>query len=701
MINKKKLSEIYQRYGFEEMPTKENGICVFTLQAGHFHNADIVSLEEGANEEKVFADFKSAGFACKIRKYRDINDVEKALFAGFFSVESTKSRLQREYEKFTKSIVSIHADNAHYSYVKSGYFVNGVKGENDLIVEITQRLNTDKPILFLIEAAAGFGKTCTAYELLNSIINNSELQIPLFSELSRNRQAKIFRYVLLDEIDRSFPLLSSSLVKTEIKNGNVPVLLDGFDELLHSSEEKGGYDNAEPMLETIGDLLQGRAKVVLTTRRTAIFDGDEFHSWIDSHEEDFEVVRIRIDEPTVVEWLTQERYRKLKENNFPIEKISNPVILSYLRCISDGEFDQVVVDKNSIVERYFESMLERERVRQDLRIDPKGQYLILQSLARDMVDLNYTSESRDYIISLLEDKFSPYIDDVRKQYPSDERPSSDEIINKLASHALLDRSFEDSQGIGFVNEFVLGTFCADIILQDESGEWIGDQRFIEPSVISYSPRSHIRSHSLWLALRFCLDLYDASQKLDASIKLTGIINFDICDESVDNVKIERLDVGRHYKIVDSIFIDCTFSECVFDFSGMQNVTFSNCYFYNCKIVNVMVDKVIYTLGCSSDDQVFLSNLCSRIEESTLLDCGLSDSDIYLLEKFWPVGRATFMKHRPIKGICTKSNKFSYAQIMQSLESLKRKGILVSPDKASFLELNMEKLPEVKLALGRD
>lgn len=97
----------------------------------------------------------------------------------------------------------------------------------------------------MIEAAAGFGKTCTAYELLREIIVNNIGKIPLFSELSRNRQAKIFRYVLLDEIDRSFPLLSSALVRNEIRAGNVPVILDGFDELLHESTNgiENNYEN--------------------------------------------------------------------------------------------------------------------------------------------------------------------------------------------------------------------------------------------------------------------------------------------------------------------------------------------------------------------------------------------------------------------------------------------------------------------------
>lgn len=53
---------------------------------------------------------------------------------------------------------------------------------------------------------------------------------------------------------------------------------------------------------------------------------------------------------------------------------------------------------------------------------------------------------------------------------------------------LLDRSGSENQGIGFVNEFVLGNFVSENIINDKSNEWIGDKRFIEPAVQSYMPR---------------------------------------------------------------------------------------------------------------------------------------------------------------------------------------------------------------------
>ncbi|TOG85787.1 hypothetical protein CGI92_25485, partial [Vibrio parahaemolyticus] len=68
---------------------------------------------------------------------------------------------------------------------------------------------------------------------------------------------------------------------------------------------------------TISELLINKAKVVLTTRRTAIFDGDEFHQWIENHENDFEVIRLRIQEPRVVDWLPPERLQSISTAGFP------------------------------------------------------------------------------------------------------------------------------------------------------------------------------------------------------------------------------------------------------------------------------------------------------------------------------------------------------------------------------------------------
>jgi len=700
MIEHNKISALYKSYGFDEKKSNIEGVAVFSIRSGHFHNADIILLDPNADADLAFEQFKSSGYACTIRPYKSLEEASESLFQGFFSVNSTRVRHKKEYAAFTKSLVDKYSESATYSYIDVDYMVNGREGELSVVEEILRKIKSDKPILFLIEAAAGFGKTCTSYELLKELINNEHNKTPLFSELSRNRQAKIFKYVLLDEIDRSFPQLNSSLVTLEIRKGNVPVILDGFDELLHRSQDSDGYNNAEPMMETIGELLVGNAKVILTTRRTAIFDGDGFHEWMNAHEEDFDIVRIRLKEPSVDNWLPKERLELLLENNFPINKISNPVLLSFLRCIDEDDFKAALNDPDMLVDKYFDSMLDRERVRQDLRMRPSEQYGVLKSIAEDMIEFNYTAETRDYILSCIVEKNSNLIDETIKNYPRDERPTFDELSNKLASHAFLDRKHEDEQGIGFVNEFVLGSFCADCILADEGNEWAGDQRFIEPCVLSYMPRSINKRTALWGALKFSMEFYEPEKKVISSIMLTNKISLDLIEENISDISINKTSIGGDFKINNSLFIGCTFIEVEFYVGSFEEVSFVNCSFYNCKSINSLSNETIHFINCNSDnDFIDVVNKPKGSMSEPAIDRD-KDCEVFVLEKFWPKGRVSFIKHRPIKLICSINNYFNSHEILKALARLKTNEILKVPDKVSFVEINTDKINDIRRMLGR-
>ena len=698
MLDKEKIKSIYRSYGFEEKRSSQDGILVFTIRSGHFHNADIVVIDQDSDRELIFNQFKSSGYACAFREYKTVEEASLSLFRGFFSVKSSQERHKKDYENFSNSIVSKYSKSAEYSYVNVDYLVNGKKGELNVIEEIFHNLQKDKPILFLIEAAAGFGKTCTSYELLKELVNRDSDKVPLFSELSRNRQAKIFKYVLLDEIDRSFPQLNSSLVTSEIIKGNVPVILDGFDELLHRSGDSDGYSNTEPMMETIGELLNGKAKVVLTTRRTAIFDGDDFHDWMNAHEEDFDIIRIRLKEPSIENWLPRERLELLSDRKIPIEKISNPVLLSYLRCIDDSEFKTSLKDSDGLVDRYFESMLEREIKRQDLRMRPADQYRVLKTIAEDMIEFNYTAESRDYILSCILDRNSELIEETIKSYPRDEVPTTDELVNKLASHAILDRSHESGQGIGFVNEFSLGNFCAECVLEEKNGEWTGDQRFIEPCVMSYTPRSEEKRKALWDALKFRMEFEYPETRITSSVLLTDELSINMEGDSVSDVTVKNAVMGNGYILKNTIFINCMFVDVEMNAKSFNEVSFVNCLFYGCSTTDSDFDQTVHFLNSSSDND-FISVIDENDSEAEEVDED-RECEVFVLEKFWPKGRESFIKHRPIGGLCTTNKRYKTNDILAAINRLKVRGILKVPDKVSFVELNINEISNIKEILGR-
>lgn len=700
ILDKSKVSELYTRYGFKVEKSTNDKVAVFTIHNGHYYNADIVELDDSISSDEIFKQFTDAGYACKKRTYKSLNDVEETLFKGFFTVKSSKERLKKSYEKFTNSLVSGFSKDSKYKYVNSKYFINGEEGKSNVIMEIINRLNDSIPTLFLIEAAAGFGKTCTAYELLAEIINKYNNLLPFFTELSRNRQAKIFRYILLDEIDNFFSSLSSKLVRLEIKEGKVPVILDGFDELLHTKLDDNDNIN-ETMIETIGELLEGKAKVILTTRRTAIFDGDDFHDWMSAHKDDFNIVRIRIDEPTIEQWLSEERILQLRDNSFSIEKLSNPVLLSFLRSISDEEFSSVVSNPQEIVQKYFELMLDRESQRQELNMTTEEQYLVFTKLSKSMIEASYTSESREYIVMYFIEYMPQLLEEVRKRYSNENRPTKEELANKLASHALLDRSNVDNIGIGFINEFVLGNFCAENIINEEEGFFADDIRFISPAVTSYIPRTYNEKQKLWKALSFVLSFIDISEKIKYMISLNNKIVDDIKDATIENLVIKNIIFGNDTKIEKVLFINCNFTSVAFDSSKMVDVSFVDCNFYESKIINTSNKTSITLLGCNSNNDIEISlqdNIDNFDEESNNNE---KDCEIFILEKFWPKGRNTFFKHRHIKGMYTGNSSFSNKDILSALERLRKKAFVLQPNKVSFAELNTEKISEIKAYIGRD
>ena len=697
----KELEQIYQRYGFEVAKVYDSDeVIVFTLKTGYFDNADIVPLSNSANTKKPFEDFSESGYACTIRKFLSARQTEAELFKGFFSVSAILDRLNKDYLQFTSSIVRPFADDARYEYINAPYTINGKTGAKSPADEVVARLNETRPILFLIEAAAGFGKTCTAYEIVHQLIQRAE-HLPLFSELSRNRKASIFRYVLLDEIDRKFPTLSSRLVQTEMINGRVVTILDGFDELLRKSDAADEFQNQEPMLETIGQFLTGSAKIVLTTRRTVLFEGDAFHTWAATHAEEFELVRIRIGEPSLVDWLQEPRLRALQSTSLDIKSsLANPVLLSYLRCIPQDKFDAVIESPQGLVERYFNFLLERERDRQDLHMNIETQKSVLTTIAGDMISSGYTSEQRDYIVQLVLNNCVQELEEALTLYPSTERPDREFLANKIASHALLDRSSKEENKIGFINEFVLGYFVSNNIVNDD--EWLNDDvRFLEPAIVSYRPRSLQDKANLLAHIRQSLEFTAVSYRVDFTARLISEVDFPLHSEEAEGLVFDAVKFGTE-PIVSFQFNDCTFRRCEFNLEKMTSVTFLNCKFYDANIATGTPEGPIYILG-EVGDADFLKRAISLANGPATPN--EPDRELLLekhvLEKFWPVGREKLMhKHRPISGICGGYGEFRPDEIFEAIHRLKRSGILLQPNNASFVELNFDRLPDIRGILGR-
>ncbi|HCW0315784.1 TPA: hypothetical protein OW413_004842 [Pseudomonas aeruginosa] len=695
MDEKLSLIDAYKRYGFTLARTTADGdSLVFTLKNGYFDNAEIIKINPESSVDELFKEFSAAGYACTVRNAATPEKVEEELFNGFFSVESTRNRLADEYKKFAFSLVKAYGEKAKYEYIKAPYQINGKEGQRTVPEEILSKIEEEKPILFLIEAAAGFGKTCTAQEVSQLLVSKTG-KLPLYAELSRNRQARIFRYILLDEIDRTFPLLSSRLVQAEIKNGRISVILDGFDELLRKGEDGEEFDNKEPMLETISELLTGKAKIIITTRRTILFDGDEFHQWLESHANDFSVVRIRIQEPKVNDWLPYQRIEPLRNSGLDLDAIANPVLLSYLRCIDDESFLRTSENPEGIVQSYFEYMLDRERERQDLRMTIEMQGEVLRRIAEDMIAYGYTAEDRDYIIKTLLEKCSKEIDLTRNQYSSSDKPTREEIANKLASHALFDRSASESEKIGFVNDFSLGNYVAENIIGDSG--WLGDDlRFIEPAVKSYVPRTLFSRELLFDGLKNSLPYVETVARIEISTDLMGALPDDLESDSADGLDLSLIDIGSR-KIKSFQFSDSTFKQCKFIKSGLDDVAFINCRFFECEVVDGESIGSIYVLGGSSAPDI--TSQLGRLPSQQPIPPAPNHQRLIeksIIKRFWPAGDSLYQKpsrpiYKPMKHLCQPIDGFNSLELYAGIERLVKSGLLIEMSRSNLISLNTDNI----------
>jgi hypothetical protein len=402
-------------------------------------------------------------------------------------------------------------------------------------------------------------------------------------------------------------------------------------------------------------------------------------------------VRIRIQEPKINDWLPYERIETLRNAGLDMEAMANPVLLSYLRCIDIQSFAQVSGDPEKVVQSYFEYMLERERERQDLRMTTDMQSGILRRIAGDMLDKGYTAEEREYIIRMMLEKCYGDIDLARNQYPSTDRPTREEIANKLASHALLDRSSVESTKIGFVNDFSLGNYVAENMLSDP--DWLGDDlRFIEPAVKSYLPRAASSKEILFHALVGSFPYLDAHTRIDVSAELLGVFPHDLSNDSVDGVELSHIEIGSSllasFQFNESVFKNCTFNK-----AGLSQVTFLNCKFFDCEVLGAESTGPVYVLGGVAPPEL-IAQLDSSSVKQDMVRAPDRERLIEraILRRFWPAGDPLDQKpsrpiYKPMKYLCHPNDEIGSVELYAAVERLLESGVLLEMSRSNLIALN--------------
>ena len=698
------LVKIYSQYGYREVKVSQN-VKLFLYEQGRYFGADIVPLDEDSSTEETCKNIKSeysdAGYAVQIKKYQSNLIAETELYKGFFSHDLTARRIRNTYSEFAKTQSKLNGGHK-YEYVNSPFRINNEQpSHKEIMTPIMDVLRRNTAQLLIIEASAGYGKTCTAFEILRALLECDFCENPMMTELSRNRRANIFKYVLLDEIDHVYPTLDSNLVKYEVRTGRIPLIIDGFDELLRKSDivksdREEVFGEVETMLDTIGNLLKKNAKIILTTRRTAIFSGDDFKKWLLKWNDEFEATRISIDVPRIKDWLTQNRYNSIKTAQIPVENIANPVLLTYLRNLSDADFENHLSEPETIITKYFHSLHEREMKRQNLRISPSDQYLIFKNVVKLMIHFDQTSDKRAFMREMILDENRSILEKALELYSGDQ--SVDLLADKLINHALLDRKGYEEDSVGFINDFVFGTFVGE--LMSETDQNIIEKSFspymIEIGVTAYKVQTSENKRQLWKKIEQMRSRFESSVLFYFDITLLGKLERDFNQTIFNSFDIYKIAfIGK--KIGSSVFINCRFKRCSFTSGVFESVSFIECHFEDCIVEDgrhIDYANDIYTIKCTQKGSDVLDHSASSFTERQDLAVQEQEENNFLKELY--TIETTFSSQRFIH-VMKQYKKNEHKTVVGVIDRLAKQGIIKISGLDMFIEVN--KLSLVKKRLG--
>lgn len=695
------LDSLFTEYGYK-LKEQTNSYRVYVLHQGMYYGAEIIMLDN-SDPAIVQSRYSNLGYSVKIQHFNDVNNAEDYLFKGFFKTSTTVIDIQKRYNEFAEKQIRHYGDSSiKYEYINMPYIEYTYDAEEEktgknLINSIWSVFNQPGAHLVIVEAAAGFGKTCTAYELYKSFIKFGDSTKPLFTELSRNRDVKQFKYVLWAEIDKEQETTAKQeLVIYNIKKGRIPLIIDGFDELLTKDIDPGKaeslneFEQVETMLSTIGDLLRDNAKIVLTSRRTAIFAGSEFEEWVNSYNGSFNVVRFQLNKPNVKEWLSSERYEQISSRNIPLEHISNPVLLTYLRNVDKSEFSNLLDEPENITDKYFEYLLNREKERQDLIIPYKEQMTIYENLAKSFYEFDITGEARSFVKELIIEYNKQKLTYYRELSPT--KQSLEELADTLTNHALLDR-IGNSERISFINDFVFGFLLGKSLIKPIGKTLIANKHIpedlLERSISAFRYARKADKEALWAIISSIKGKLTIEHQITLDSSLCNTVHGTYNSIGINSLSFDTVSFLRsNCQFTNTSFVDITFEKCTFDPNAFQNVTFTGCRFISCQLStteNEINKHLIQCYGCEDYQSDFISLFKANGEEPEIKEEKKKDIELLILSKYFKVdGKSTKMKY-----ISNLRNEFmedseDIDEVFSIFESMRKRGYILTRGNNSFI-----------------
>lgn len=683
---KEEIISLFENYRYKLLRDKD-GLLIFEYASGMYTAVEIVPVSNNIKKkdiENIIEDYSRSGYATHLYENCDIKEIQRDLFNGFFQTKLSNNRIKNKYREYCERVMMQFGEKAEsYQYIEVPYeqeidFFNQ-ESQDGIVDSLYSMLQGDGARLIILEAPAGFGKTSTTYELLNRFQDVDKDIRPFMMELYKDRTAPIFKYVLLSNIDRDFDVsIKSDIVIENIKAGRIPLLVDGFDELLSRDINNSGrqidFKEVESMLSTIADLLKGNAKILLTSRKTAIFSGEEFYKWYDNLIEkglDFHIIKYSMNTPTISDWLEKkyiERYGMTL-----LSELNNPVLLGFIRYCGE----KMNGKETNMVKKFLDLLLSREIDRQDLPFTVIEQQEIMRRLAMSMAGFNSSSETRTWIMSLIEGTSRNLI--TSKVTASRDTES---ILNSLANHALLNRK---NDKIGFLNDFVFGIMLSEAFLHypdDDQYEVIDTKEisieFLDKCIKAAAFLDKEDKRSVRNSIKNNASLNVVNDVL-CDWKLIGEYCSNLEDLSFDDERFINVVFGTaSNQINNCTFSNIKFSGCTFNFDYISSCTFVQCIFDDC--VRDGQNYSCYNYGCVDTNEILRIDENNQEEiQETLTD---DEVKVSILQKYFMVGSQR--RRMKLISIVRKDYQNCEKQFKRCLDSLESNNYLIINGDKSFI-----------------
>jgi DNA-binding transcriptional ArsR family regulator len=348
-----------------------------------------------------------------------------------------------------------------------------------------------------------------------------------------------------------------------------------------------------------------------------------------------------------------------------------------------------------LVEEYFHRMLEREKDRQNLIMTVEKQLEVFRNVVKMLLELDSTSEEKEFFKSIILDTNKKLLEYTKSLYGGDDKHTVDTLVDSLATHALLDRKGRHQNEIGFINDFVLGTFIGQIIIDPhiDKIEKTYSAYMIELAVTAYRVQSKKNKAILWTKIQDILGKFqgEAIFSFDIYLKESLVRNYSelsIFDLSFFNIRFEN------FKVSSSVFVNCYFKNCIFEIECLHGVSFINCTFSNCTVKDgehIDGKNEVTAIKCTQEKCSIL------IEDVTQFELDkpslVNDLEKEILSKVWNISNTKGHHIVKLTG-CFDKNK---REIYGHLKSLEEKGLIDIRGIHVYFITN--KIPLVKEILG--